>query len=549
MTVTKFKTALINVNKQSKSSCFNHPTEHLGIAYIASYARLKGICVEIIDGYLLNLNTRNIFEKINKNMPNLVGITCEYNTFTEAIRLSVLIKKSNPNIIIVLGGEHATYAYNEILKEHNNIIDIIVRGEGEITFAEICKKLSVNKNIHNIKGIAFYNTKKSEIVKTEDRPAIENIDNLPHPARDMLEKGIEKNLMPAISVLGSRGCPNNCNCCNAHKYFNIGGGAKWRPRSPENIIHELKQLLANYKNKPIYPVIYFADENFAGNPKTGLKRIERFARLIIENNLNISYEIFCRTDTFNGREDIIKLLKKSGLISVLMGIEAGSNRQLNGLKKGTTINNNEQSIKLFEKHNIITSSSGFLMFNPYSQPEDLIYNANFLLKIQQATLYNMSCRIHAYPGIQLAAELKNKGMLKKSHIHYKVDEFRFINKNIELLANLLNRNINIELMRREDSTMRNLDLTIATIKDYFKNSNVNILSDSLKLKDIYKAKKEAQLITHNFFINLVEISIKKQLSKDIFLQLYKKYTDKIKKALSKLDNALNNFLLEIENKI
>lgn len=550
MIVKKFKTALVNVNTQSQDKNFNNPTEHLGIAYIASYARLQGIGVQIIDGYALNLSNSDIFAELKANMPDLVGITCEYNTFTEAMRLADLIKNTFSQATIVLGGEHATYASDEILKDNHHLIDIIVRGEGEITFAELCLKINAGEPIFGVQGIAFWDHQKMEVYKSEDRPAIENLDALPLPARDTLERCIQAHLTPAISVLGSRGCPNNCVFCNAHKFFNLGGGAKWRARSPENIVAELIQLLKRYRKMPVYPVVYFADENFVGYPKIGLDRVKLFAQLLIEHNLNFSYEIFCRTDSFDGKEDLVKLLKKSGLISVLMGIEAGSDEQLKNLKKGTKVDNIHNSLYLFKKNNIVTSSSGFLMFNPHSTLDDLTKNANFLLDVGQATLYNMSCRIHAYPGIALTAELDKKNMLTESYVHYKVDEIRFINADVQQLSDLLNKCIDIELMRREDSTMRDIDLNIARISDYFNKIDSDPQKvELLVLGHVYQQKAKVQGITYSFFMNLVNLAAIKKLSSTIFTNRFEDYRCRVTEALTELDNVYENFLTKVKKTI
>ena len=535
---------LVNAHRKSGDYVYNNPTEHLGLAYLTAYLRQLGYSnVGIIDGYALGYSTEQIFDELLLERPELVGVTFEYNTFGEAVRLAEMIKRKMPDTKIVFGGEHATYAGETILTE-NKEVDFIVRGEGEITFFDLCEHLFADgKAIGDIPGIAYRSSATQRPVQNQDRTAIEDIGVLPFPVRDTLERALREGLRPAISILGSRGCPAKCSFCNAYKFFNIGGGARWRPRAPENIVDEMELLLGKYGGQEIYPVVYFADENFVGPRRTGLGRAREFAELLLERGLPVEYEIFCRTDSFNDQGELVKLLQRSGLISVLMGIEAGSDEQLKALRKGSNVNKNMSAVQIFQDNNIVTSSSGFLMFNSYSTFRDLRRNANFLLEIGHSTLYNMSCRIHAYPGIEMNKDLEKNNLLGPDFRHYRVDSVSFVNKDIQRLAECLNEEIDLELVRREDSTMRDIDINMARVLKVLGGK----LSEGrefnrLSIDELFKTKRKVQEFTYDFFNGLVDRAEAGELEMEGFRKDYRAYCEKLQRLLDELDGVFSEAL-------
>lgn len=543
------KIVLVNAHRKSGDYVHNNPTEHLGLAYLTAYLRREGYSnVEIIDGYALGMSTEAIFEELRQSRPELVGVTFEYNTFGEAARLAAMIKPALPDTRIVFGGEHATYAGETILKD-NKEVDFIVRGEGEVTLFELCEHLFADgKPIGEIAGVAYRDGPFLEPKHNCDRSAIEDINTLPFPVRDTLERALREGRRPAISILGSRGCPAKCSFCNAYKFFNIGGGARWRPRTPENIVDEMEHLLATYGHRELYPVVYFADENFVGPRRTGLDRARRFAELLLEREVPVEYEIFCRTDSFNDQDELVALLRKSGLISVLMGIEAGSDEQLKTLRKGSNSTKNYSSVQIFQDHNVVTSSSGFLMFNPYSTFRDLRRNAKFLLTIGHSTLYNMSCRIHAYPGIDMNKDLESSNMLKPDFRHYRVDSVNFVDKSIQNLAEWLTQEIDIELVRREDSTMRDIDINMARLLSTFGGR----LSEGqefhqLSIDRLFKTKQQVQEFTYAFFMDMVNRAEDGSLQAAIFSDAYRDYCRDLRRRLDELDDVFSEVLQQTRN--
>lgn len=520
-------------------------TEHLGLGYLAAVLRNEGYSVKIIDAYSTNLALSEVIKETTAFSPQLIGVTTEYNTFEAAVEYCSQVKKINKDITICMGGEHATFASKKILSDQFDI-DFIIRGEGEITIVEVADRLSKGKGIEGIHGI-YYRNKNGEIIKSIDRSAINNLDSLPFPARDTLEVCLKMGIQPAINILTSRGCHGNCNFCNASKFFNIGGGKPWRSRTPENVVAELKYLLSKYDTSKMYPLIYFADENFIGPGKYGIDRAREIAQRIIEENLNIAFEIFCRADSFDGEEDIVRLLKQAGLTSVLVGLESAKQKGLDIISKKTTVQQNLSTLQLFKKYNIITSSSGFLMFNPYSEISDLIDNANFLLEIGQATIYNMSLKVLLYPGIRITDKILTEGLSESDFLHYRVDRYRFVNPKVKKVAEAIN-SLDIGVIKREDATLRHLDLTIARIRDL-------IIKNSKNQKSIEKINKmlqptlgvisELNAISHRFFIQTVSLT-NNSWDESKFNELKEKYIHANQKKIDSLNLTFQEFLDRVE---
>lgn len=520
-------------------------TEHLGLGYLAAVLRNEGYSVKIIDAYSTNLALSEVIKETTAFSPQLIGVTTEYNTFEAAVEYCSQVKKINKDITICMGGEHATFASKKILSDQFDI-DFIIRGEGEITIVEVADRLSKGKGIEGIHGI-YYRNKNGEIIKSIDRSAINNLDSLPFPARDTLEVCLKIGIQPAINILTSRGCHGNCNFCNASKFFNIGGGKPWRSRTPENVVAELKYLLSKYDTSKMYPLIYFADENFIGPGKYGIDRAREIAQRIIEENLNIAFEIFCRADSFDGEEDIVRLLKQAGLTSVLVGLESAKQKGLDIISKKTTVQQNLSTLQLFKKYNIITSSSGFLMFNPYSEISDLIDNANFLLEIGQATIYNMSLKVLLYPGIRITDKILTEGLSESDFLHYRVDRYRFVNPKVKKVAEAIN-SLDIGVIKREDATLRHLDLTIARIRDL-------IIKNSKNQKSIEKINKmlqptlgvisELNAISHRFFIQTVSLT-NNSWDESKFNELKEKYIHANQKKIDSLNLTFQEFLDRVE---
>ncbi|OLN29408.1 B12-binding domain-containing radical SAM protein [Desulfosporosinus metallidurans] len=542
-----FRVVLINPSNGTIPADLYAPTEHLGLAYLAAVLRCNGFPVKIIDAYALNLSYEEVLKETLDFRPSFIGLTAEYNTIEQAMKLATEFKEKLPEVYITFGGEHTTFSTIEIFNECI-AVDLVIRGEGEITIVEVMNRLVENKDLTNVDGV-YFRGNQGEIVTNKERAAIADLDTLPFPVRDTLDACIERGITPAISILASRGCHANCSFCNASKFFNLGGGSHWRSRDPKKVVDELEFLLERYKDYPIYEVVYFNDENFVGPDPDGIRRVHEIAREIKKRNLKLSFEIFCRADSFDGYEEVVKDLSEAGLISALVGLESGYQKQLNSFGKGTTVDQNLNTIEIFKNHNIITSSSGFLMFNPYSNFKEIEENAKFLLSIGMSTLYNMSLKVLGYPGIGMNNKLKRDELLEEDFGHRNVSGYRFIDKRIGILAEKLN--FNEAIKRKEDAAHRYLDFMMANLDK--KLARIHMMETQneqvffLK-KIVINQRFNANLVTYNFFLRSV-ILAETGWNQKAFEEYKESYISEISAALQVMNDSFVAYISFLEEVI
>ena len=183
----------------------------LGLLYIAAVLERDNINVTLVDTYAENMNFAQISRIIKKHNPLVLGLTCVTSNFGEVIKLSEIAKKINKDIITVVGGPHVTAVPEGTLRRSKNI-DIVAIGEGDYTLSDIYNAVKSNKDLSEVDGIAF--RKGRGIIITKPRKLIENLDELPLPARHMLKSHLykpSKDVSAADSfftILSSGGCPN-----------------------------------------------------------------------------------------------------------------------------------------------------------------------------------------------------------------------------------------------------------------------------------------------------------------------------------------------------
>jgi anaerobic magnesium-protoporphyrin IX monomethyl ester cyclase len=217
----------------------------MGILYLATSLSEDNYDVSLLDQFARGYSINQTLKWIKNEDPDILGfstITTAGTGITSAQIAKEVKEKINPNIKILFGNYHATFNDTRILNKYP-FIDACVRGEGEKTIVEIAENLEKGKNFEDIRGITYRNNGK--IIRNEDRPLIENLDELPFPNRELLGdveyksrvEGLDMALGKFTSAISSRGCAYRCSFCSSSRFWN-----KWRPRSPENIVEELSLL-------------------------------------------------------------------------------------------------------------------------------------------------------------------------------------------------------------------------------------------------------------------------------------------------------------------
>jgi len=357
---------------------------------LAGYGRSKGFDMDILDlsfcGYPTDKLEKDIAAYVS-GIQNIdyIGITTTAPTISISYKIIRIFKKYLPGAKIIAGGAHATFMYQEVLD--SGLIDIIVRGEGELTLAEILE----GKKLSEINGIAY---KENGIVHlTPERERITNLDLLPYPAYDLIDikkykpiAGAYKKL-PAMLMVSTRGCAGQCSFCRRPV------GHLESAFSPERMFSEIKYLTEVIRIKEIV----FYDENFTSDRN----KVIFFCNKLISEGMSLSWVCFSRVDSVD--EALLRLMKKAGCHQIMYGAETFDSKQLEAINKRITPANIITATRLTQKAGIECRLS-FIIGLPGETKTDIQNNIRHILKLNpDLIVVNI---ITPFPGTAMYAQAK-----------------------------------------------------------------------------------------------------------------------------------------------
>jgi len=326
----------------------------LNLAYIASNLRYhrKNIEIDIIDAEGLELTLDELYKKVDKFSPNIIGITCPTPVFYTVKKICKELNLMDNTVPIVLGGPHPTALPKETLIEIPEV-DVVFVGESEETFIEYVDCINERTSLETISGIAFRDN--NEIVINSKRPLIDDLNQLPFPAKDLLP--LEKYYLPptkrikseqATNMITSRGCPFDCSFCMAKMMW----GKQTRFRTISNVLDEVQENVFKYN----LTEFSFHDELFTGSKK----RVLDFCKGIIDRGLDISWVCMARAGTVD--KEMLDFMKQAGCGKIGFGFESGNERILKLMNKKATLQSAMQSAKLCKESGIGVEGAFILGF-------------------------------------------------------------------------------------------------------------------------------------------------------------------------------------------
>lgn len=426
--VGKMAVLLVNLFNFIPGASSLKKAENLGIAYIASCLHEDNIECEVIDCEIQEKTFEDVINMALDDKFELIGISMPYqDCFKQYINFLKQLRKAGVKKPVVIGGHPSTFLYKEILENYREI-DFVSIGEGEYTIPELVKTLHENGNLHNVKGIAFRDS-KGTVIKNQDRDLIQNLDELPWPYRYIFNEGNKKDIRP--SILTSRGCFANCSFCDIQSYYGKFHGNKWRPRSAKDVVDEMEQLIIEHN----IDEFYFADDEFIGPGKYGKERAAEIANLIIERNFKIRFTFSTRVNTIE--YDLFKKLKEAGLTSVFIGVESGVDSMLKYLNKGITVEQIKIAIGILEELDL-NYSTGSILIGPFTNISELRESINFW---SQTTGFSLKCynNLSIYAGTQVYEDLMKNNMLIKNGFKYSYDHI--MDSNVLKFRNIMDGKI------------------------------------------------------------------------------------------------------------
>ena len=381
----------------------SYAAESLGLGYLAAVLRQDGHEIEIFDAQLQRLNTKEAISQILTRDFECVGITSmhEYKDFLIAAVQAV--RKSRKDALIVAGGYLPTLNTEKLLAMCPEI-DFVVRGEGETVACDVFGRIARGEDWKTTPGIAYRSG--GETVMNPLPPLIQDLDSLPFPARDALKQAKMPEMLYAVSA-SSRGCFYRCSFCSVNSFYSLSGGHAPRFRSAENFVNEIESVVSATDIKKFA----FIDEDFIGPGAKGRERAIQIADDLKARKLGVSFTIDTRADEVD--EEILTILKEAGLCAVFLGIESGVQRQLDTFNKKITVEKNRLAIEASRRAGVEVQP-GFIMFDPYSTPDELQENMDF---IRDTGLYGGPApvlKVRLYEGVPLADQVRADGLLREN---------------------------------------------------------------------------------------------------------------------------------------
>jgi anaerobic magnesium-protoporphyrin IX monomethyl ester cyclase len=285
------------------------------LAYLAAPLVNNGFDVEILDLTVSRMNAEALKEYLRRHRPALVGITCTTASYYNALKIAGCVRETLSDTRVVMGGPHVTFTARETMG--NDCVDVVVRGEGDISFTRLAEHLLRGKySLPEIRGITYRRDGKIEETPTE---MIMDIDALPLPAREKLDM----KCYPSKGVIqASRGCPFRCIFCAATAMQ----GGKYRTRNVDSIKDEIDYLV---KDRGI-DYLVFIDDTLTIFPELS----EAICTHIINRGYRLNMTFQSRAD-FNDPK-LLALMARAGCTMLQFGFESGSESVLKSIRKRIT---------------------------------------------------------------------------------------------------------------------------------------------------------------------------------------------------------------------
>jgi len=384
----------------------------LGILYIAGYMEREGYHIEVRD-----LAVKKNRKGFDFKGYDLVGISTDTTRHRQALQLAQRAKRDG--CTVVMGGPHPGYVDEAILSTLK--VDFIVHGEGEVTFSELVSTLQKReRGFDSVKGISFLH--KGQVVRTPPRPFIEDLDQLPLPARHLIHmddyrktKLGNREITPLIT---SRGCPYRCAFCASSQFW----GTKVRLRSVESILNELEELYKRYH----FHAVAFLDDTFNLFPK----RVIELCRGMIERHLDLWWWCLSRADLLLRNEEMVEEMVRAGAKSIFLGIESPNSKTLKAFNKGMKVEDTVQTVKMLKQKGLEIHASYIL--GGLEEKSVQIHETIRFAKQLDTNVAQFSI-LTPYPGTAIYEQVKDRifkwrapwSFFDMQHLVFKHDHFSF----------------------------------------------------------------------------------------------------------------------------
>jgi anaerobic magnesium-protoporphyrin IX monomethyl ester cyclase len=399
----------------------------LGLLYIASSClKTRSDDIRVIDAFCENLSREQLVRRVVAEKPDVFGMNCSTHTFLDTIETMKAVRESSPNAALVLGGFHATFAAERILKEYD-FVDYVVRGEAEESFPRLLECIERGRKPSEVPGVGHADNGR---VTSTDPVLVEDLDSLAFPSRDLVDgidygyhhQNIRLTFGKFTTVSSSRGCPFNCAYCSCSEFSQ----RRWRPRSPENVADELEQL-----HSEGYECCVFVDDNFTLNRD----RVEKLCDLIEARRIRMQF--YCEGRVDAASYSMLRRMRKAGFSVIYFGVESPQRHVLDYYRKTIEASQARKAIEDAKRAGMLVVTS-YIMGAPVESVDDMNCTVDFIRSIRPhgVQINILDCLI----GTEIWNRLDSEGLVKpddwkRNHRIYEYNQNRLTKADLEDFVN------------------------------------------------------------------------------------------------------------------
>lgn len=364
----------------------------LGLASLASVVRRAGHSVAIVDAECLGLTAEETAAAVLGHAPRVAGITAVTMTVGSAARVAQLVKREDSGTFALLGGAHVT-ALPEATLSAFPWIDAAAIGEAEETLPELMAALGGGA-LADVAGLIL-RREDGSLARTARRDPVRDLDSLPLPAWDLLPdlatsyrpplNGVSR--LPASSLISSRGCTGRCTFCDR-----AVSGHTMRFHSAEYVMRAVRELHDRYGIRELH----FHDDNLLANRG----RLLDLCALLSTSGLDIAWSAEGRVDMVS--EEVLGAMRRAGSWQISYGIESGSQRQLDRICKGITVEQSKRAVAMTHAAGIAARGL-FMIGTPGETLDSIEATRDLVLSLPLADMVVQTFEPH--PGTEIAHEL------------------------------------------------------------------------------------------------------------------------------------------------
>ncbi|MFO8056571.1 MAG: cobalamin-dependent protein, partial [bacterium] len=390
----------------------------LGVGYLAAVTRERTE-VEVMDAVAESEHRHfmgddftwygsplsEIRQRVERFRPDMVGMTCIFSSVFPVVReVCRTVKSVDPDIMTITGGTYPTFMPEYCLAEL--ALDMIALGEGETVITDLLAALEAGTPLNEVDGLAFKQDGKVRV--NPKNKWVENLDQLPFPARDLMPTQVYKKsgIPHSLSISGrtfsplitSRGCPANCVYCSSTRFW----GNRYRFRSANNVLDEIGELVSRYGIEEVQ----FEDDNMTANKKRAMDIFQG----IIDRGYNVRFNFPNGLALWTLDEELIDLMAEAGCYEMTLAYESGSQKVLSEIvKKPTNLAKAESITRYIRSRNIRTDAFYIIGF-PGETREQIRETFEFARRMKTDMAYFFVA--NPLPGTEMYEMAKERGMLR-----------------------------------------------------------------------------------------------------------------------------------------